>query len=468
MMSSPRERMTTMASLAIRVLACVVAMNALFYLFNGTRFFNSVDRINLHVLNAFKTGDFDFNDYSMTYSYGGMDRFSDAYLMMQLQTAMQPAWKTFLVVPRPPRIIEGISYCKNLYQMSMLVRAALDQKKPLPLTTQYLHHYWEGQLTICSFLLAHFELMQVHLILIVLSYFAFGAMGMAAQWVSREAFLGMAPVVVFGFFFSSIPGVGPLMVHLGFAVSILGVVLFLLAVDAKNDVSRVACMAAVVGALAVYVDQLTGATLQAFCLAGPAAFYLARKREQGFRETPWPSALEATYALAAWTGTLAGVVLSYGLKLLVQCCLFGYRETFLLAYTELNYRMNHATVAEAFASLWNHFDYLAFWDHRLACAVLAASVAAWVVSAAVLAAALLGRMAGRTRGYPAVFMLNLVASLIIIAWYVVFRDHTHVHSFFMGRYLYLPMAFGWSNLTWLLGARAASGRPGGPCERAGS
>lgn len=45
------------------------------------------------------------------------------------------------------------------------------------------------------------------------------------------------------------------------------------------------------------------------------------------------------------------------------------------------------------------------------------------------------------------------AAAAVIVWFALFRNHTKIHAWFMVRFLYIPLALGWSSLAYVAFAK---------------
>lgn len=441
---------------AKRIVLCVIAMNIVFHLCNASRALFSVDRINAKILRAFKNEDLRYQDWPHFDPLRGTDQFSDAVLMMQLQIKPTRPFEGIFAPPQPA--MKSGSTCKLLSQMTSDVRRTIDERRPLPMARIYLHRYWEGQLPISALLLHYFELSQARLLLKGATYLAFALLAIAMLWVSRGALVSFLPVLVYGIMFSAVPYLGQLMMHMGFCLSTLSVCALLLLVDSRNRLGTLVCGAAAVGAVGVYVDQLNGVLLNALCLTMLGAFHLARKRRAAMVCPGSGFQIECAYVFWAGFALFAGAMLSYGLYLGVQSCFYGCKATFQMAYGELGLRMNdNADLGGAFAALYRNLNILTFGNMPLAQALLGISLLAWAAGVPFFVTSVFAARAGRPSDYWRVFLAHALVAATVLAWYVIFRNHTKVHAWFMGRYLYLPLALGWSNLACLASRRLRTG-----------
>ena len=103
----------------------------------------------------------------------------------------------------------------------------------------------------------------------------------------------------------------------------------------------------------------------------------------------------------------------------------------------------------------NYLYMLTFGNKPAAVALVAISFVPWLISVPLAIKSWMNSRAGRRSDFWAVFIVHSLSALSVIVWYAVFRNHTQVHAWFMVRYLYLPMALGWSNLLFFPAAATA-------------
>lgn len=451
-----------------RILICVLLMNSLFFLVLGSRSLVNIDTINTRLMRAFLDDTLLYNDWSSLDSLRGMDQFSDAVMFMQLQTRpahwydwIVPSWPrtlgddTLTPSPRPlpwKKVTDSPS--KGLLWMTSEVRHQLDENRELPQPGVRMHRYWEGTLPISAWLLSVFDLRVARLLLIHVAYLSVILLSLAALRVSREAFACFLPITSYGILFAEIPYLGQQFMHAGFSIGILAIIGVIMIAVLRGTLGALTIASAAAGAIAVFFDQLNGTALQMGCLIIPAAFYLARARKIAIEGIPAGRLTEITYVATACASFIAGGVLSLLLYYLFQCAVFGFDEAFLSTIKHFHLRMGGRTalyesLSDSYGALYSNLRLMTYGNKYIAIGLIAISLMAWLASMPPLMKSILDSLSGRKNDYWVVFAINLLAALTILGWYAVFRNHTKIHAFFMVRFLYLPLAFGWSNLGYL-------------------
>lgn len=440
--------------LVLWIAITVICANSCFYGFHGTRLLTSPLRINGHVIQAFQAKDLIGQDWPLNDSLRGIDQFSDAYLMYQLQLRIEPRYQTIFLVPGF-NASDG-SMCVTLEKYSYSLRHKIVEGQPLPSTSIFLHRFWEGPLPVSAILLDGLELSQIRLIFKSLAYLGFALLGMAAIWVSRESLITFMPIVVFGFLFSGIPYLGQSLVHMGFTIGLFTMAATMVFVNAKLTLRRLVLAFTLAGAVGVYFDQLNGTLLQMLSLALPTAYYVVHRARLA-RETTMKDYF--CVAIAAFS-LVAGAFLSYMLKLGLLSMMFGYGNTFGLAMAEINHRMNSdVSVHRMLDALFSRLGVLTYGHSMLGMRLVIICAVAWIISTLPLIKNIRNVGRKRTSEYTRIYCLHFITAIIVISWYFCFRNHTIHHPWLMGRYLYIPLSLGWANLLWLAGWRIKS-RPG--------
>lgn len=433
-----------------RFLVCVLILNIMLHLIVASRSLTSISRINDKVVRAYTTKDLQLIEYPLLDGLRGLDQFGDNCMMMQMQIK-NAHWYDAFMAPWPETIGDKTDTSVELLRYSREIRDNLQKNLPTPVSKKFMHRYWEGQLVYCAFLLQVFDLAEVRMILKSATYLAFALLAVAALWVSREAMCCFLPVVTFGICFSSVPYLGQSMIHSGYSISLVMIALMFLVVDVKNSLNSIMIASTIIGAVSVFVDQLNGVSLQGLCLIMPTALYLARKQRARSIQPAGGLPVEVVYVATAFVCMVASAFLTIILHVGLQAVFYGFDATFGTTVFELNLRLNtDTTLGGAFKSLFIGMNVLTYGHIAQACALAGMSLLAWMFGSFVFYKKLRGGSAAWTTGYPPVFVVNACASLLPFIWYALFRNHTQIHGGFMSRYLYLPMALGWSNLLYLL------------------
>lgn len=434
--------------IATRAFICAVIMNMVFYLLIASRTIHDVRKINQHILNAFDRGDLQSEDFPKLDSYRGIDQFSDASLLMQIQFGSAHWYDKFILMPYVPHTDESPSLCEDLRMVSLYIKDTLDSGRPLPVAKESYHRYWEGQAPIGALLMAHMELRQVRLLLTELSYLAFALLAFAALGVSRKAFCCFFPVVVYGILFSEIPYMGQLMIHMGFMISIFTAAGFLFVVNTRNTYATLIYASAVAGTICLFVDQLCGIMMQTMSLMIPGAYLLGNKRRSHVTAMGITERMELQYVLATCIAFLLGAVMSYVLKIGLLMSVYGFNETLGTILWKMDNWMNggKATIADAWRATFKNYHFSTFQHEPLARYLFIIGIALWAASFFLPLILMLRNRLKPPHGYWPIFFMNVFAVCVVFGWYAVFRNHTRVHAFFMARYLYIPLALGWSNL----------------------
>lgn len=447
-----------------RIVLCVLLMNGLFYSLLASRMLVRTETINMRVLHAFLTEDLLFNDWPAYDSLRGVDQFSDAVMLMQMQVKPKHAYGW--ITPSWPRVANDasnpasntplgsgeITYSRSkaLLWLTSDVRMSLNRGRPYTPSSIQMYRYWEGTLPINAWLLVAFDLKQVRLIIFYMTCFALMLLGPASLTISREAFVCFIPIMLFGLLFSGLPFFGQLMMHMGFGIGLLTIVCLLIVVARIQSLGPFVCACSIAGSIAVFVDQLNGVSLQMMCLLIPSSFFLARARRTSLNGIG-SNRVVAVVMLTGCFSFIFGGLLSLCFHYALQGAFYGYQEVFGSAYSQLIGRMNDnaATLGDSYGTLHRHLDMIAYGNRSLAEWMLVIGIAGWIFGLPSFVKSVIDRIAGKHNEYYPIFMVNFLAAMVVLIWYAIFRSHTKIHGWFMVRYFYLPYALGWSNIAYL-------------------
>jgi hypothetical protein len=314
----------------------------------------------------------------------------------------------------------------------------------------YYHRYWFGIIPTTSFLLYIFDVRQARLLLMNTSYFLFMLIPALAALISRRMLTVMSFVSAFGILFSSLPYHGE---AIGYAPAFIwsqtALVITLLLWRHVADNRLLIVLNLVLGAVAAYVEPMSGAFVMAAALLFLANFFLlpaALPRARAFQR--------ATCAVALF---FAGFLLSVLFKQTLVFAIFGWQDTFGAFFHQLEWRMGMTgekiTILREFRELMGNTVYLTFGSELLAKLLRWGSLGALLCGTALAAVDLLiqRNRAGAWRERLIEYAAIVTVVVMIATWFIVLPSHNYIHAWITVRLLYIP--FGMSALLFCWSVR---------------
>ncbi len=306
----------------------------------------------------------------------------------------------------------------------------------------YYHRYWHGNVAITSFLLSVFDVRQARLALMNASYFLFMLIPLLAYAHSKTLGIVLGIICGFGIWFSGLPYHGQTFAYApAFIWSQFAVLPALWLRRAALPDESFVLLGLVLGAIAAFVEPMSGAFLMGGCLFFLTLYFSQTKtgrRQEAFRT--------AATALAAF---LAGVICSFLFKQTIAALFFGWDQTFGVLLTKLWWRMGltgeRVTALQVVGALKVNVGYLTFGSPWLSKLLVYGSVTAFLAGSMFMVIDIRrNKWSDRFFDYIAV----LVCMVMFLVWYIVLPSHTVIHAWITVRLLYIPFALSWV-LLWL-------------------
>ena len=430
-MSGTQRALPRLAGVSIVV---VIVANALFFGLGLASVELSRQRLCERIGSAFARGDVLAEGWLQTDTERGADPYTDCAVLQILLYRGQPAPLNALSVSW---LGTGVKDGK-LVKICGMVQEVCRRPEEVEKDYRLYHQYWYGSRVIAGLLLGPLDLPAIRRIYTIVTYASLVAFALAAGLASRRLLGTLAPIVLVGLFFSGISVFGPTLGQSpAFLWAIVGPTLML---TTRNRASRTVGAVAI-GCVAAFLDLLNAVPLHAVLLLVTVYFFEAdRKGEEG-------TALKhAAIVLVAFAVGFASSVLA---KQILAAAAFGWVDVTSAFIEQLKWRFGmgpqapygvEISLAAPFRRLWASLPMLTYGSPKLAKAVAATAVVGWV-------AAFAGTIAqGRRQAARRLFdwACSLMVVLLLAGWYLALTNHTQIHSWFMVRPLFVPLALGWS------------------------
>lgn len=430
----------------VRLLISLLALNAGLYFIKFLAHQVPPERIQARVLRAYASGDLKNADWPLLDSALGSDQFSDCAFLASLMTRSPSALQDITGNPFPKSVF---AQDRKITLGQMLNRFA-NGDVPIRSDVMFLPRYWEMQDALAALLLYAFDLPYVRLILKAATYLAIAFLGFSAISASRRTFLYLLPVIIYAFFFSGVPFLGQSIVHApGFILSFLTAAALLTAGPRWATYRRAMPVLFLAGNLGEAFDQLSGGMLLSACLA----FWILASvgREHFPSGGPWYRPF--VFALTGVGAYGAGAVTALVAHQFVFMMVAKDSQTLHSLTGALDYRMTGGGIqwSDVANALVNRGCYaLTYGSTELAMGLIYFSSALWLVAGFLFAVSLSRRFIDRLADFRFGFLASLGSALGVFVWYAIFRSHTAMHAWFMGRYLFVPLAFAWIPFLYLI------------------
>ncbi len=307
------------------------------------------------------------------------------------------------------------------------------------------HRYWLGTRVTSEVALSLFEMRTVRSIYKALHYLAFLLPLVLAARRSIRLFVAIAPISLYGIFFSAIPLFGQQLSYgPPFIFAIVGPTIVASMGTKYGSRNSLLYFAAASGCIAAFLDLFNALLLHASLL-----FWLVYEFEVARQPTARGFGLRrAALALATW---IFAVISTVAIKQILAAVVFGSSEVFAEFYGQLMFRLGATTdqaefgVARSgfvtFAKLFEGLPMIAHGSQRLAHALVALAVFSWLFATIAAMGALVHRAC---LAWAWDWVAAICATGILAAWYLALPNHTQIHAYVMGRPLFFPLALGWS------------------------
>jgi hypothetical protein len=446
----------------------IVAMNALFYGLHFLSVLMPVRTIQTRTAEAFKARNLVPENYpklkyglASNYALIGLDQFTDG-LVIQMSlyrhpSALRAAFLPKIAMPEgsanPAESgtargnVQGIMGrgIQNDFPCETVRRLVVDGARVGESESYYYHRYWWGQKVVLSLLLPFFDYFQINNLLKVLTYFAFLAIACWIALFEPRRFWIFFPVLSMGMLFSGTIYYGGLTDSTSFLTSLVLLLALLFFQHRSRAPERLAPFFVVLGSLAAFIYSMRGG-LMLFCsVAFLVLFFITFERKKHVDR------FIGSFACLAFF--FAGFLASFAVKQAVSALWLDWKTVFGDFLFQLKYRIGTGgrdydpSLVRLFGRVFFNYVYATYNSRALADILTGGGMLAWCVSAGLAVAVTFRR---KSHSVPVEWLAVCAAAAIVFARIALFKNHSYVHAWFIGRYMFLPLAFGWTAMILML------------------
>jgi hypothetical protein len=310
---------------------------------------------------------------------------------------------------------------------------------------EYYTRYWFGTRTINQTLVNFFSIDTVKQTYFYLNYLLlFLILIMSFKMSFRLGLVGL-PVLVYTTFFSGLNFFGDNIGHaLSAAWPTISVLLILTFLGKwQKNLNWLIVITTLIGGGAVYLDLLNGAILITVPLV---TFYIFNSCLFIAKSSAKEAFLKAATAFGVLLASTVFTVIS---KLTVSSFFLGWGYVYSSFAQALQAKMQRSgnftgSIDEFLAAFERGLPTLSYGSLENAYTLIYVSLIAW----AAFIYLTLRRETYSLRGFfkNHLFLLNFGISLFVLSWFVFFKGHTVIHSWFIVRFVYLPLSLGWAGI----------------------
>ncbi|MEY4547564.1 MAG: hypothetical protein RL685_3759 [Pseudomonadota bacterium] len=385
-------------------------------LFSSLAVLVPAQRVRSAVATAFAEGELVDEDYLWSDTRRGIDQFTDCLVLQSALYRSSDPLRSALGAS----IFEWRQDARNC----QLLHQEIVQPGSGPFMAYY--RYWHGNKSLDLLLLATgLSIHGLRSLWHVCSYVAVAAFAVFAWRRSRPAGQALGVIALFGACFSAIPYMGQLLSHAPGYLFVWLAAAWLVAREPGWSSDRLVLAAFTVGFVGTFIDML--ASMPFLALMPLVAVGLALQAEGQDQATG--------RGIRAGMAAALGIVWATLSKQLLAAALFGWHEAVGAFTSQLMFRVGASgpgvSALGALELLLSKSHYLSFGRNDLVTPLLVLALSGWLLAA----------LLTRRRLFS---LLTLAANGGLLAWYVIFKNHTANHPEFMVRFLFLACAWGWA------------------------
>ncbi len=396
------------------------------------------DKLCAKITHAFAEGTLLTRDWPWHDEVRGIDPYSDCALLQMSVFQANPAWKNAISSSLLGDVIPG----EKPVSMCQVLREVCEHPGALDQHYRHYHRYWFGPRAVNAWLLGLLDIAPLRVLYKTSNYLCFALLALLALRISLRLFVVALPISLAGIFASGISLFGPTLSHAPANLwAFLGPAV-LLGIGPRLSGAALRGATLLVGCIAAYLDMMNALPMNGALLV---AFVYQLERER--TGEGWTALRSTALALGAWAVGVVGTVL---LKQLIAAAAFGPAEVFSSFIGQLRFRLGASdqsalgvepSLAAPFLKLLHETPWLVHGSRPLANLALILGAVGWVSATATAA---WERVRGRAPRHLADLAAMVLACGVLLAWYVIFGSHTQIHSWFMVRPVFVPIALGWT------------------------
>ncbi len=445
--------------------AWIAGMNAVFYGLHYLSVLVPAGTVKTRTAEAFRAQNLVPENYpkirhglSSNYALIGLDQFTDG-LVIQMSLYRHPSALRAAFLPKIAMPADSTRHgtirnnagevadeiARNGNPCETVRRMVVGGEPASESPSYYYHRYWWGQKVVLSLLLPFFDYFQINNLLKVLTYFVFMAIACYIALVEPRRFLIFFPIAVMGTLFSGIIYYGGLTDSTTFLASLFFLAALLIVQHRTQEPHRLVPLFVILGSLAAFIYSMRGG-LMLFCsIAFLILFFITFQNHR-----PADRFINSCACLAFF---FAAFFASFAVRQAVSALWLDWNTVFGDFVIQLKYRIGTGGRdydGSLFRLIGREFDnylYAAYNSKWLSDVLVGGGLLAWIVSAGLAVV-----VAVRRKSMSVLFewLAVCAAAAIVFARIALLRNHSYVHAWFIGRYMFLPLSFGWTGLIVLL------------------
>jgi hypothetical protein len=305
---------------------------------------------------------------------------------------------------------------------------------------------WHGAKAVFLLLAPHLDIFQMKILMEQMTYLLYMLIGILFTMYGYQKLLIFIPYGILGIMFSGIPFFDDLSNGLPYMV-VLMCIMTILWIGRRTSSRKVyAIVLTIFGSLHAFFFVTDGAEMMAVSLL-LIALYFACLLPFSRRERFLNVIVLITVYLIAFAASMM-------LKQVFSIYALGYHEVFKEFFDAITLRLSgqmvggHVTASKTLDVIFGYFLDDFYYIKQIYSSLLYSSMVAWSLG---LAAFVYLLIRGGEKEKCVDASIFILAGLVVIARYVIMRNHSYLHGAFVSRYLFIFLASGWAlsiNLLW--------------------
>ena len=420
----------------LAIIFVIIVINLIFFTLHFFSLLIPAEIIKARILVGFRNENLVPENYpgekfgwSANYTQIGLDQFTDCSLILMTLYRGESKIKN-AIAPKRETPLSG-TYCENL-------RSLAEGHANINDDGSYTLRYWVGSKVILSFLLQYLGFFEINNLIKILSYFSYFLIGHLIYSRKKQLFLPMFPIIVFGVFFSGINYHGGVAISLPYLVALWVIITLLLFHRFAKYETLYPFFFIITGSVSAFFYTMSGAPMLSLSMIFIVLYFIVLSQHKEFEKYQWISLYFAFFFI----GFFSSIILKQLVSLLVfdwdmVMGSFLYHLKMRLQLPE--YQGQTISAIEILNRVFGEFVLATYGTEFLRGIIINLSLFAWG------GAIILGMIHFYRKGCLSVswdLFALIIASLIVLARFVIFSGHTYIHGFFVSRFTFLPLAFG--------------------------
>jgi len=283
-----------------------------------------------------------------------------------------------------------------------------------------------------------YNIFQINQLLKNLNYLGFLILAMLVFFTNKYFGLVMAPFFIFGIILSGIPYFGGIANAVPFLVALLAPIALLVVKQLSVNHKTYITIMTLIGCLHVFFYLLDGSLMLALPLILITSWFLLFDNLPKQKRIIWSTLLPSIY--------MVGFIASLLIKQVLSSLLLGFDIAFNEFIEIVLFRSgdslygNEIILTQTLEKIFYFFNIETYRSDALYFIIVYAGLAFWALSIAIIIFLLI---LGRNRELLMGSGIFFLAAIAIFARFYLMMNHSYEHAFIVGRYLFVPMSFGW-------------------------